>query len=215
MVADPYTLAVIDFSSQSQFTDEKRIIIGTPALTGGDLLEVWRTNEIPESGKIGDIHYRSTSALIFGQLLIPSDSDSMESLTQKIYQQISQLQLELSFEKMIRVWNYLPWINRHDEGLERYQSFCVGRHQAIDTSRGYESHLPAATAVGTDDGGVLVYFLAAQGRWHADRKSTTGQRIRLSVEIRAEKPDVLKSSCKAMGRTETPLHLRHCQHTRP
>ena len=161
VVNDPYTLAVIDFSSQSQFTDEKRIIVGTPALTGGDLLEVWRTNEIPESGNFGEIQYRRTSALIFGQLLIPSDSGSMESLTQKIYQQISHLQLELSFEKMIRVWNYLPWINRHDEGLERYQSFCVGRHQAIDTSIGYESHLPAATAVGTHDGNILVYFLAA------------------------------------------------------
>jgi len=162
VVADPYTLAVIDFDSQSQIKDEKRISIGTPALTGGDLLEVWRTNEIPESGKIGDIHFRSTSAFIFGQILISSDSDSMESLTQSIYQQISQLQHQLSFPKMIRVWNYLPWINRHDDGLERYQSFCVGRHQAIDTSRGFETHLPAATAVGTNDGGVLVYFLAAR-----------------------------------------------------
>lgn len=162
VVNDPYTLAIIDFSSQSQLTDEKRIIVGTPALTGGDLLEVWRTNEIPESGNFGEIQYRRTSALIFGQLLMTSDSGSMESLTQRIYQQISQLQQELSFEKMIRVWNYLPWINRHDGGLERYQSFCVGRHQAIDTSNGYESHLPAATAVGTHDGNILVYFLAAR-----------------------------------------------------
>ena len=162
VVNDPYTLAVIDFSSQSQFTDEKRIIVGTPALTGGDLLEVWQTNEIPENGIFGEIQYRTTSTLIFGQLLMSSDSGDMESLTQAIYQQISQLQHEMSFEKMIRVWNYLPWINRHDDGLERYQSFCVGRHQAIDTSVGYESHLPAATAIGTHDDHVLVYFLAAR-----------------------------------------------------
>lgn len=162
VVNDPYTLAVIDFSSQSQFTDEKRIIVGTPALAGGDLLEVWRTNERPENGIFGEIQYRTTSTLVFGQLLMSSDSGDMESLTQAIYQQISQLQHEMSFDKMIRVWNYLPWINRYDDGLERYQSFCVGRHQAIDTSLGYESHLPAATAIGTHDNHVLVYFLAAR-----------------------------------------------------
>ena len=84
MVDDPYTLAVIDFSSQSQFTDEKRIIVGTPALTGGDLLEVWRTNEIPENGIFGEIQYRTTSTLVFGQLLMSSDSGDMESLTHAI-----------------------------------------------------------------------------------------------------------------------------------
>lgn len=161
-VNDPYVLAVIDFNNQSKIKNEKNIIIGTPALAGADLIEVWRTNEIPDCGSFGDIHYRKTSRLIFGQLLIASDSGNMESLTHSIYQQISQLQQELSFTNMIRVWNYLPWINRHDEGLERYQSFCVGRHQAIDTSTGFETHLPAATAVGTHDGGILVYFLAAR-----------------------------------------------------
>lgn len=162
VVNDPCTLAVIDFNSQSRYTGEKRITVGTPALTGGDLLEVWRTGDIAESGISGDIHYRTTSSLIFGHILIPGNNSSMESLTQRIYRQISQLQQELSFPKMIRVWNYLPWINRHDEGLERYQSFCVGRHQAIDTSSGYESHLPAATAIGTHDDSLLIYFLAAR-----------------------------------------------------
>jgi len=161
VVDDPYTLAVIDFGIQSQFSDEKRITVGTPALAGGDLLEVWRTDELPESGRLGDIHYRRTSALIFGRILVANNQDSIESITHSIYQQIGQLQQELDYSQMIRIWNYLSWINRHDDGMERYQSFCVGRHQAIDTSKGFESHLPAATAVGTRDDNILVYFLAA------------------------------------------------------
>jgi chorismate lyase/3-hydroxybenzoate synthase len=56
----------------------------------------------------------------------------------------------------------MPWITREDDEMERYQSFCVGRHQAIDTSRGFKEHLPAATAIGTHDDHILVYFLAAR-----------------------------------------------------
>ncbi|MEA1890478.1 MAG: hypothetical protein U9N50_11935 [Pseudomonadota bacterium] len=161
-LSDPHTLAIIDFADQSQLFDDCRIIIGTPALAGGDLLEVWRTNEPVEQGKLGNIHYRMTSTLVFGRVLVANGNDSIETVTQNIYQQINRLQQELNFPQMIRVWNYLSAINRHDDGMERYQSFCVGRHQAIDTSRGFESHLPAATAVGTHDANVLVYFIAAR-----------------------------------------------------
>ena len=161
-MSDPCTLAIVEFAEQSQSPNDKQIIVGTPALAGSDLLEVWRTDEVPESGNLGDIYYRSTSALIFGRILIASDNGSIESITQNIYRQINQLQQELDYPQMIRIWNYLPWINRHDDGMERYQSFCVGRHQAIDTSQGFEAHLPAATAVGTQDDNILVYFLAAR-----------------------------------------------------
>ncbi|MFW2440857.1 MAG: hypothetical protein ACN4GR_15990 [Arenicellales bacterium] len=161
-LSDPYTLAIIDFAGQSKLPDDKRIIIGTPALAGGDLLEVWRTDELPEDGKLGDIYFRRTSSLIFGRVIVANDNDPVESITQNIYQQINQLQQELDYPQMIRVWNYLSWINRHDDGMERYQSFCVGRHQAIDTSQGFETHLPAATAVGTHDDHVMVYFIAAR-----------------------------------------------------
>ncbi len=161
-LSDPYALAIIDFADQSQLSDEKRLTVGTPTLAGSSLLEVWRTDVQPEKGQLGDVHFRKTPTLIFGQILMASDSGDIESITQNIYQQINRLQQELGYPQMIRMWNYLPWINRHDDGMERYQSFCVGRHQAIDTSRGFESHLPAATAVGTHDENVLVYFIAAR-----------------------------------------------------
>jgi len=161
-MSDPCTLAIIEFAELSQSPNDKQIIVGTPALAGSDLIEVWRTKEVPESGNLGDIYYRSTSTLIFGRILIDNNPGPIESVTQNIYQQIKRLQQELDYPHMIRLWNYLPWITRHDDGMERYQSFCVGRHQAIDTSQGFETHLPAATAVGTQDDKILVYFLAAR-----------------------------------------------------
>lgn len=161
-IGDSYTLAIIDFAEKSQSSGEKQLTVGTPDLSESGLLEVWRTDVEPETGQLGDIHFRHTPSLIFGQILIVNNSRSIEAITQDIYQQINHLQHDLGYSKMIRIWNYLPRIIQHDDGMERYQSFCVGRHQAIDTSRGFESHLPAATAVGTHDDNVLVYFVAAR-----------------------------------------------------
>ena len=162
VVSDPYTLAVVDFDNHSVATAGNRILVGTPALAGSELVEVWRTRDMPESGTFESIHYRKTGDLLFGQIQLASDNENIEITTRTIYEQISQLQQELSYTHMIRIWNYMSWINREDDEMERYQSFCVGRHQAIDTSRGFEQHLPAATAVGTHDDNILVYFLAAR-----------------------------------------------------
>lgn len=162
VLSDPNTLAVVDFAERSLATEDLRVIVGTTALKGNELIEVWRSREVPEKGSSGAIHYRKTGDLVFGQLCVENSSDSMENITRNIYQQVIQLQQELGYPHLIRIWNYLPWINREDEGLERYQAFCVGRHQSIDTSNGYEEHLPAATAIGTHDDSTLVYFLAGR-----------------------------------------------------
>ncbi len=162
VVSDPYTLAVVDYDNHSVATEGSRILVGTPALAGSELVEIWRTRDIPESGTFESIHYRKTPDLLFGQIRLASDDEHIENTTRTIYQQISQLQQELSYTHMIRIWNYMPWITREDDEMERYQSFCVGRHQAIDTSRGFKEHLPAATAIGTHDDNILVYFIAAR-----------------------------------------------------
>ena len=86
----------------------------------------------------------------------------MEGLTRYIYERILSLQKAKNYPHMLRIWNYFPWINRDADGLERYRSFCVGRHQAIDTSSGYEQHLPSASAIGTHGGKTLVYFLVSR-----------------------------------------------------
>ncbi|MCK5359863.1 MAG: hypothetical protein KAJ95_04510 [Gammaproteobacteria bacterium] len=162
LLRSPNTLAMIDYGDHSLATDDSRILVGTPALAGSELVEVWRTQDTPERGTFESIHYRKTADLLFGQIRLPSDDENIEITTRAIYQQISQLQQEFSFTHMIRIWNYMPWITREENKMERYQSFCVGRHQAIDTSRGFKQHLPAATAIGTHDDHILVYFIAAR-----------------------------------------------------
>jgi chorismate lyase/3-hydroxybenzoate synthase len=162
LVSDPRTLAIIEYGDSSVATEDNRMQVGTPPLAGGEYMEVWQTDQPIESGDFESIHYRMTDELLFGQVQVATSSADMEQITGDIYQQINKLQHALQFTHLVRIWNYMPWINREDDGMERYQAFCVGRHHAIDTSSGYEAHLPAATAVGTHNDHVLVYFLAAR-----------------------------------------------------
>ena len=69
----------------------------------------------------------------------------------------------LGFSDLFRIWNYFPEINGDRDGLERYQRFCMGRHQAFSEHYGdYKLALPAASAVGTLSGPFQLYFLAGR-----------------------------------------------------
>jgi len=163
--ADEHTLAVISFGDASFIdnSDDRRIQVGLPLLSGTRPVEVWRSDQNHESGTHGRIGYRHTGDLLFGQLCLEdAQFDGLEALTRQVYRQILALQKETGYPHLLRIWNYFPWINRDENGLERYRAFCVGRHQAIDTTRGYEHELPAATAIGTHGDNTLVYFLASR-----------------------------------------------------
>lgn len=59
-----------------------------------------------------------------------------------------------------RIWNFVPAINADGpEEMENYRAFCRGRAQAWDASG--IGLPPAASAVGSRDGGLCVLFAAA------------------------------------------------------
>ena len=63
----------------------------------------------------------------------------------------------------MRIWNYFPEITRDDGGLDRYQCFCRGRFEALERYYGeFDRKLPSASAVGTQGGGLVIYFIAAR-----------------------------------------------------
>lgn len=65
---------------------------------------------------------------------------------------------------LYRIWNYVPQINAHAQGLENYRRFCRGRSLAFEEhfGRGFQHRLPAASAVGTVAGPLAVGFLAGK-----------------------------------------------------
>jgi enamine deaminase RidA (YjgF/YER057c/UK114 family) len=65
---------------------------------------------------------------------------------------------------LIRIWNYLPEINRESDGDERYRHFNSARRLAFRNSgRATMGTVPAACALGSPAGSpISIYFLAAR-----------------------------------------------------
>ncbi len=160
----------------------------TPTLGGGETLcEVWRvsrggaTDCVPATARRGRVQYRAAGPLLFGALMIAeSELDETESAcaaggngavstalmraTDAGYREIFDLLAASGYPYLVRVWNYLPEINRQADGEERYRQFNAARRTAFQSfGRVDGGSIPAASALGSKAGSPLsMYFLAAR-----------------------------------------------------
>jgi chorismate lyase/3-hydroxybenzoate synthase len=79
-----------------------------------------------------------------------------EDLTYRTYTTLLQ---SLQGYRLLRVWNYVPHINRESHGMEHYQQFCMGRARAFEEP---SVALPAASAVGIEENRLSIAFLACR-----------------------------------------------------
>jgi chorismate lyase/3-hydroxybenzoate synthase len=147
--------------------------INTPVLgEAGVLCEVWRTQQAVESGTHGRVRYARTADMVFGCIAV-KESEPPESVavgertplydaTEQAYQEILRTLDALGYAHLIRVWNYVPEINRDTHGTERYRQFNSARQAALlGSGRPVTGNVSAACALGAVAGGPLVvYFLS-------------------------------------------------------
>lgn len=151
-------------------------IVPMPVLPSGDHMRMaWYAGDSFTDGSLGNLHYRHDEKILFGFVALneadftPSDDTSaLQLASHAAYQAIFETLNKTGFTYLIRCWNYLPHINAADDGLERYRHFNIGRQAAFIAAR--HSHLagsPSACALGTTEGNLIVYFLAAHAEPHA------------------------------------------------
>jgi len=150
----------------------------TPSLGAtGDLCEVWRVagdgelelaNGPTESSPHERVHYRFCEDLLFGSVTIDEhrfgDSAALTQATIAAYARIFEVLERSEHQHLLRVWNYLPEINREADGDERYRHFNSARQVAFRASgRPTEVSVPAASALGSPAGSpISIYFLATR-----------------------------------------------------
>ena len=95
---------------------------------------------------------------------LDGDSAALSQATMKAYQEIFEVLKATEHRHLIRVWNYLPEINREADGDERYRHFNSARQAAFRISgRATVGSVPAASALGSPAGSpISIYFLAAR-----------------------------------------------------
>lgn len=152
--------------------------VHTPVLPGDThLYEVWSSEQAAESGRRGQVSYRSTPEMLFGcvavaerDFMAPESADAgqhpsaLHLATEYTYQEICATLDAQRYPHLLRVWNYLPDINRDSGGTERYRQFNTARQHALHTCRrAVAGSVPAASALGaTSASPLVVYFLAGR-----------------------------------------------------
>jgi enamine deaminase RidA (YjgF/YER057c/UK114 family) len=171
-------LGVVGFEKRPPIAEARVPITAsmTPSLgANDDVCEVWRvagtTVELSNGAAQGSgVRYRFCEDLLFGSITIDErrleagSSLSLLRATDIAYQEIFRVLRETEHLHLIRIWNYLPEINRETGGDERYRLFNSARQLAFRKSgQATVGTVPAASALGSPAGSpISIYFLAAR-----------------------------------------------------
>ncbi len=141
--------------------------------------EVWRGGEMAESGQHGAVRFRRTAGMLFGCIAVAESGitramprgtgagrshSPLHEATAQVYRQICATLDTEAYPYLLRVWNYLPEINRDSHGTERYRQFNSARQFALRAGgRPLSGTVPAASALGAAaNSPLVVYFLAGR-----------------------------------------------------
>lgn len=100
--------------------------------------------------------------VIFGSVSAP-ETKPIEDVAREVYARVIDEVRAAGYPYFLRMWNHVGSLNEIERGLERYQRFCAGRHDAfVNAGYHHDVDLPAASAVGTPGRGLVTYYLAAR-----------------------------------------------------
>jgi chorismate lyase / 3-hydroxybenzoate synthase len=143
--------------------------VSTPVLPGsGQVYEVWRCDTPATSGQRQRVRFRSTADMLFGCIALTEAPECHPPAGRgpppNAYREICATLDAENYPHLLRVWNYLPDINRDSHGTERYRQFNRARQQVLrECGRALSGNVPAASALGAaSDSPLVVYFLAAR-----------------------------------------------------
>jgi chorismate lyase / 3-hydroxybenzoate synthase len=149
--------------------------VQTPVLSGApEVLEVWRAGDRVQAGTHGRVRHARGDDLFFGCLAVheselPSAAGfhpraPLEIASDLAYREIYAALAAAGDPQLVRVWNYIPDINRDTHGLERYRQFNTARQEAsLACGHAIAGRVPAASALGAAGGSPLtIYFLASR-----------------------------------------------------
>lgn len=133
-------------------------------LCGEPRVELWSSASAVEHAATQGLQYAHNGAALWGSMTrAVGEEAGFERTIEDMYGAVLAQIRAAGYPHLLRMWNYFPGIHTDHAGLDRYQRFCVGRQRAFDQYRlRDENEFPAATVIGTHNGGIALYFLAAR-----------------------------------------------------
>ena len=137
--------------------------IDTPVSGSDAAYEIWTTDKPVKQYRDELIAGAGNEQVFFGRVLPGSDAaGDFSTAAFCAFSGIFEFLQRGNYSNLIRVWNYFPEINAVENGMERYRSFSIGRHEAFVRYQAKIEDSPAACALGSHGGELAVYFLAAR-----------------------------------------------------
>lgn len=142
--------------------------------TAGSTCELWSATGNASHGERDDVQYGHNGDILFGAIQLAESAFAasaaatgktpLQQAAEAAYAAIFRATAGLGFAHILRFWNYMADINGESHGIERYRQFNMGRQDGFLHSRRAVtgSAVPAASAVGFDEGPLTVYFLASR-----------------------------------------------------
>ena len=161
--SNAHPMAVVTFGQTLSSTFPCPVIgLDLPQIDGPPMAEVWTCDKPVQLHTDPGCSIAMNGTFLIGSMSLDEDADrSMDAAAYEAYKAMLHRLHGLGYPYLWRIWNYFPHINDDQDGLERYQRFCLGRHHALtEVLADFPSSLPAATAVGTKSGPLQVMFLA-------------------------------------------------------
>jgi chorismate lyase/3-hydroxybenzoate synthase len=203
-------LALIRFREPAVAAADPRVgVIALAELGGTTTAEIWLSTQPVQSGVMHGVGYARNGAILFLQFRLDEYSpDALQPLTAMAYRRLFAAARALGYPHLLRVWNYFPAINQESEGLERYRAFCAGRHQALVAELAdFETHLPAASAVGTRESGLRLYALAGKEAGIQIENPRQVSAFRYPRQYGLRSPSFSRAMLKTWGEGELHLYI--------
>jgi len=160
-------LALVNYGERVTGLDSYKgltMAIDLPQRGHDQLVEIWTSPHPVSISREKDVSFAFDNDILFGSIEVSQQPHvSLEETTFAVYQKILRSITDMGYVHLVRMWNYFPLINSEENERERYQCFCMGRHQAFsEHKKEFQSTLPAASAIGTYGNTFQVYFLAGR-----------------------------------------------------
>ncbi len=139
--------------------------VGMAQLNDPPLIEAWLSRLPVSYHQAGRIRFARSDEALFGCIALADVPPAgFEDVVRDCYAEILPFLDAQAYPHLLRMWNYFPAINAALGDLDRYQCFCRGRFEALEDyyAGQFDQRLPAASAVGSHDGDLVIYFLAAK-----------------------------------------------------
>jgi chorismate lyase/3-hydroxybenzoate synthase len=137
--------------------------VDTPVLGGQAAYEIWTTNKPVHPYQDELMTGAGNEDIFFGRMTFQNNAaEELSAVALRAFSGIFEFLQCGNYSNLIRVWNYFPEINAIQNDVERYHGFSIGRHEAFVRYQKKVEDSPAACALGSHGGPLVIYFLAAR-----------------------------------------------------